>query len=358
MQITHVEHNYLDETRKRSFPPPSHPVPSSKYSQFPFSFLVRDGKEQPLERYTFVSKLWTSGKSDGKKEKANSGAVKFRDSRNPSWRQPRSGLRVVERKFARAESNKASKASPGINGGRSFALTRPTFSPLFLRRGYTRGGLEFPDSRMSGCSELCARFTFRFSYPSHNIIPSSTSSPPLDTIPSQASLPPETSKTSSTYPRAVHWLRADFQISRTIAVSVQNTFGIRRCIKVCGRGGVVFTRRGGSAITILHSTGIGRDVARLNSKLPRKLPLFPASQLRPTVLFHARFIDPRTILPRPPTQTRFRPVALSYAVMVSTVSLLLSPLSFFPRSENSKLFASVRRSSCRVRACLSGNGKG
>lgn len=197
-----------------------------------------------------------------------------------------------------------------------------------------------------------------FSYPSHNIIPSSTSSPPLDTIPSQASLPPETSKTSSTYPRAVHWLRADFQISRTIAVSVQNTFGIRRCIKVCGRGGVVFTRRGGSAITILHSTGIGRDVARLNSKLPRKLPLFPASQLRPTVLFHARFIDPRTILPRPPTQTRFRPVALSYAVMVSTVSLLLSPLSFFPRSENSKLFASVRRSSCRVRACLSGNGKG
>lgn len=212
---------------------------------------------------------------------------------------------------------------------------------------------------MSGCSELCARFTFRFSYPSHNIIPSSTSSPPLDTIPSQASLPPETSKTSSTYPRAVHWLRADFQISRTIAVSVQNTFGIRRCIKVCGRGGVVFTRRGGSAITILHSTGIGRDdVARLNSKLPRKLPLFPASQLRPTVLFHARFIDPRTILPRPPTQTRFRPVALSYAVMVSTVSLLLSPLSFFPRSENSKLFASVRRSSCRVRACLSGNGKG
>lgn len=211
---------------------------------------------------------------------------------------------------------------------------------------------------MSGCSELCARFTFRFSYPSHNIIPSSTSSPPLDTIPSQASLPPETSKTSSTYPRAVHWLRADFQISRTIAVSVQNTFGIRRCIKVCGRGGVVFTRRGGSAITILHSTGIGRDVARLNSKLPRKLPLFPASQLRPTVLFHARFIDPRTILPRPPTQTRFRPVALSYAVIVSIVSLLLSPLSFFPRSENSKLFASVRRSSCRVRACLSGNGKG
>lgn len=164
MQITYIEHNYSDETRKRSFPPPSHPVPSSKYSQFPFSFLVRDGKEQPLERYTFVSKLWTSGKSDGKKEKANSGAVKFRDSRNPSWRQPRSGLRVVERKFARAESNKASKASPGINGGRSFALTRPTFSPLFLRRGYTRGGLEFPDSRMSGCSELCARFTFRFSY--------------------------------------------------------------------------------------------------------------------------------------------------------------------------------------------------
>lgn len=194
-----------------------------------------------------------------------------------------------------------------------------------------------------------------FSYPSHNIIPSSTSSLPTrhDPLPSFPS--PETSKTSSTYPRAVHWLRADFQISRTIAVSVQNTFGIRRCIKVCG---VVFTRRGGSAITILHSTGIGRDVARLNSKLPRKLPLFPASQLRPTVLFHARFIDPRTILPRPPTQTRFRPVALSYAVMVSTVSLLLSPLSFFPRSENSKLFASVRRSSCRVRACLSGNGKG
>lgn len=59
------------------------PLPSSKYSQFPFSFLARDGKEQPLDRYTFVSKLWTSGKSDGKKEKANSGAVKFRDARNP-----------------------------------------------------------------------------------------------------------------------------------------------------------------------------------------------------------------------------------------------------------------------------------
>lgn len=96
----------------------------------------------------------------------------------------------------------------------------------------------------------------------------------------------------------------------------------RGCIYAAGRIGE-------SAITILHSTGIGRDVARLNSKLPRKLPLFPASQLRPTVLFHARFIDPRTILPRPPTQTRFRPVALSYAVIVSIVSLLLSPPPFF-----------------------------
>lgn len=215
---------------------------------------------------------------------------------------------------------------------------------------------------MSGCSELCARFTFRFSYPSHNIIPSSTSSPPLDTIPSQASLPPETSKTSSTYPRAVHWLISsrfpDFQDNRRFGAKYLRYSPLYKSVRT--RRGCIYAagRIGESAITILHSTGIGRDVARLNSKLPRKLPLFPASQLRPTVLFHARFIDPRTILPRPPTQTRFRPVALSYAVMVSTVSLLLSPLSFFPRSENSKLFASVRRSSCRVRACLSGNGKG
>lgn len=201
-----------------------------------------------------------------------------------------------------------------------------------------------------------------FSYPSHNIIPSSTSSPPLDTIPSQASLPPETSKTSSTYPRAVHWLISsrfpDFQDNRRFGAKYLRYSPLYKSVRT--RRGCIYAagRIGESAITILHSTGIGRDVARLNSKLPRKLPLFPASQLRPTVLFHARFIDPRTILPRPPTQTRFRPVALSYAVMVSTVSLLLSPLSFFPRSENSKLFASVRRSSCRVRACLSGNGKG
>lgn len=195
---------------------------------------------------------------------------------------------------------------------------------------------------MSGCSELCARFTFRsptFLHPitsSHHL-----SSSPLDD--SLRSLPSFTRNLENVI---------DLSARCSLAASRFPDFQDNRCfdtkaayIKVCGRGCIYAARRiGESAITILHSTGIGRDVARLNSKLPRKLPLFPASQLRPTVLFHARFIDPRTILPRPPTQTRFRPVALSYA-MVATVSLFpfsSAPPFFLFWAENSKLFASIQ----------------
>lgn len=215
---------------------------------------------------------------------------------------------------------------------------------------------------MSGCSELAIYLSLLLPSPTHPITsshhpprpPHSTRSPPKLPFPRNLEnvidLSARCSLAASRFP--------DFQDNRRFGAKYLRYSPLYKSVRT--RRGCIYAagRIGESAITILHSTGIGRDVARLNSKLPRKLPLFPASQLRPTVLFHARFIDPRTILPRPPTQTRFRPVALSYAVMVSTVSLLLSPLSFFPRSENSKLFASVRRSSCRVRACLSGNGKG
>lgn len=105
--------NYSNETRKI---PPSPPLPFTEVFSAPISISSsRPGEEQPLDRYTFASKLWTQAEKVmvKRKEKANSGVpVKFSRCEKPPWRV--SLVRdygVVGRNFARAESDKASRAS-------------------------------------------------------------------------------------------------------------------------------------------------------------------------------------------------------------------------------------------------------